>query len=102
MLTVLMATQGGADGNGLPFAPYPKSDDSRQPLSTEYFETELKQRNAELTEMSQPTIGREEFVSVRLYTGPMYSKCAPPSQAPFPLYDMAEELSDNPLSSVQI
>ena len=33
-----------------------------------------QEKNALLEEMSQPAVGREEFVGVRLYTGPMYRK----------------------------
>ena len=64
----------GSDGNGAPFAPYPKETNSRRPQSFEEFGPELRQRNAALAAISQPSVGREEFYGARLYTGPMYLK----------------------------
>lgn len=64
----------GQDGKGAPFPPYPTPAQSRKPLPLEHFETDLQSRNADLKLIGQPSVGREEFIGARLYTGPLYLK----------------------------
>ena len=64
----------GADGQGAPFARYPKPDRSRESLQFEHFEAELTRRNEELEKEGHASVGKEEFFAARLYSGPMYLK----------------------------
>jgi len=65
----------GADGEGAEFLPYPKPDNSRQPLPFSHFEAALAQLNKELANAGfQQSVSKEEFIAARLYTGPMYLK----------------------------
>ena len=66
--------ENGADGKGSPFEPYPNQTKARKPLRYEAFDAELKERNEALVREGQAPLGREEFLSARLYTGPMYLK----------------------------
>ena len=62
---------GGADGRGAPFEPYPTLDNPREPKPYKAFEPALQKRNADLLELKEPPVEREEFLAARLYTGPV-------------------------------
>ena len=65
----------GADGFGSPFEPYPGPANSRQALPFAHFEAELARLNGELSHAGfKQTVGKDEFIAARLYTGPMYLK----------------------------
>ena len=63
--------ESGADGNGATFTPYPKPENSREAYGFAHFNRELQSRNDELAQLGIPPVGREEFLGVRLYTGPV-------------------------------
>ena len=72
----------GADGNGAPFKPYPKPNNTRKAKPFADFEAELRKRNAMLKDLREPAVLREEFFGARLYTGPVRTHLTAPLESP--------------------